>query len=73
MSMYKRGGVYWSYFYVNGVRYQQSTGTSNRRQALMIEQKFEAEVNARRHQLPQFDPTLTFGALAARFIAQSDP
>ena len=31
MSLLKRGEIWWSYFYVGGVRHQQSTGTANRR------------------------------------------
>ncbi|HEY7616309.1 MAG TPA: tyrosine-type recombinase/integrase [Terriglobales bacterium] len=73
MSLLKRGEVWWSYFYVGGVRHQQSTGTANRRQAEQIELKFKAEINARRHRLVQIDPTLTFGALAARFVASAGP
>ena len=73
MSLYKRGSVYWSYFYVDGIRHQQSTGTANRKQALQIEQKFKGEVQARRHQLVQHDPSLTFGSLAAQFVATAYP
>lgn len=73
MSLLKRGEVWWSYFYVDGVRYQQSTGTANRRRAEQNELKFKADVNARRHNLVQVDPTLTFGALAARFVATAGP
>jgi integrase len=73
VSLLKRGEVWWSYFYVDGIRYQQSTGTANRRQAEQIELKFKADINARRHRLVQVDPTLTFGALAARFVASAGP
>ena len=73
MSLFKRGAVYWSYFYVDGVRVQQSTGTANRRQAERIEQKFKTEANARRHQLVEEDPRMTFGDLAARFLANAGP
>jgi integrase len=69
VSLFKRGKVWWSYFYVDGVRHQQSTETANRRQAETIEAKLKEEVNARRFKLVQADPHLTFGALAARFIA----
>ena len=27
MSLFKRGNVWWSYFYLDGVRHQQSMGT----------------------------------------------
>ena len=69
MSLFKRGNVWWSYFYVDGIRHQYSTGTSNRRQAETIEAKLKEEVNNRRFQLVQIDPNMTFGELAARFIA----
>jgi len=69
VSLLKRGNVWWSYFYVDGVRHQSSTGTSNRRQAENIEAKLKEEVNNRRFQLVPTDPNLTFGELAARFIA----
>ena len=69
MSLFKRGNVWWSYFFVDGVRHQQSTETSNRRQAETIEQKLKEEVTARRFGLVQADPRMKFGALAARFIA----
>lgn len=73
VTLYKRGSVYWSYFYLDGIRHQQSTGTANRRQAEQIELKLKAEVNARRHQLVEYDPTLSFGSLAAQFVATAYP
>ena len=73
MSLFKRGAVYWSYFYVDGVRVQESTGTANRRQAERVEQKLKAEANAQRHQLVEVDRRMTFGNLAARFIANAEP
>ena len=69
MSLFKRGKVWWSYFYVDGIRHQYSTETSNRRQADAIEAKLKEEVNARRYKLVSADPHMTLGALAARFIA----
>jgi len=69
VSLLKRGSVWWSYFYVDGVRHQQSTGTSNRRQAELIEAKFKEEVHTRRFQIVQADPQMTFGEVAARFVA----
>jgi integrase len=75
MTLYRRGKVYWSYFYLDGVRHQASTGTGNRREAEAIDQKLKREANLRRHQieLVEFDPDLSFGALAARFIANAGP
>jgi integrase len=73
MSLLKRGSVWWSYFYVDGVRYQQSTETANRRKAERIEVRFKEEVYAHRHQPVDFDPEMTFAALAARFVATAGP
>jgi integrase len=73
VSLMKRGSVWWAYFYIDGVRHQSSTGTGNKRQAELIEQKLKAEINSRRYQLVQFDPALTFGAVAARFLADAEP
>ena len=69
MSLWKRGGVWWNFFQLDGIRHQISTGTSNRRQADLIAQKQRQEANARRFQLVDADPNMSFGALAARFIA----
>ena len=69
MSLFKRGNVWWSYVYSDGVRHQYSTGTSNRRQAETIEAKLKEEVNNRRFQIVKSDPAMTLGELAARFVA----
>jgi integrase len=65
--------LWWAYFYIEGVRHQQSTGTGNRRQAEQIAQKLREEANANQFAVHPIDPTLTFGALAARFIANAGP
>lgn len=69
MSLYKRGDIWWAYFYRDGIRHQQSTGTSNRRQAETIEAKLKEEVNKQRFQIVEADPYVTFGELAAQFVA----
>lgn len=69
MSLFKRGKVWWAYFYADGVRHQYSTGSSNRRQAEAIETKLREEVNNQRFQIVQTDPHMTFGELADRFTA----
>lgn len=69
MSLYKRNSVWWSSIFIEGERFCQSTGTSNRRKAERIEQQFREEINDRRHRTPQINPDISFGALAARFIA----
>jgi len=73
VSLLKRGNVWWSYFYADGVRHQASTGATNKRQAEIIEQKLKEDANARRHQLVQYDPDLTVAALIARFLSDGDP
>ncbi len=73
MSLFKRGNVWWTYFYIDGVRHQQSTGATNRRQADAIEMKLKAEANARRHRIVEYDPHLTVASLAARFLGDGDP
>lgn len=75
MTLYKRGNVYWSYFYIDGIRYQASTGTGNRRQAETIDQKLKQDANLKRHQIEvvAFNPNMTFGELTARFIANAGP
>ena len=69
MSLFKRGGVWWSYLYLDGVRHQSSTGTFNRRQAEIIEAKLQEELNYRRFHIVPANPHMTFGELAARFVA----
>jgi integrase len=73
MSLWKRGNVYWSYVYVDGIRHSQSTGTGNLRQATLIEQRFREELNLKRHQIIEPRPQMSFGELAARFLAEGDP
>jgi integrase len=71
VSLWKRGNIWWTYFYIDGARHQVSTGTNNRKQAEAVEQKLKAEANARRHQLVEFDAEMTFAALAARFLSSA--
>ena len=72
MSLYKRGGVFWSYVSLDGVRYSQSTGTGNRRKAELIDQRFKEELNLKRHHVVEPAPHMTFGELAARFLAEGE-
>jgi integrase len=69
VSLLKRGNVWWVYLYRDGLRYQYSTGTTNRKRAEKIEDKLKQELNDRRFQIVEADPTMTFGELAARFIS----
>jgi len=69
VSLFKRGNVWWAYLYRDGVRHQYSTGTSSRRRAETIEAKLKEDINNQRFQIVEVDPNISFGALAARFIA----
>ncbi|MGB9236809.1 MAG: tyrosine-type recombinase/integrase [Terriglobales bacterium] len=73
MTLFRRGNVYWAYVYIDGVRHAKSTGTSNRRQAAEIDQRFKDELNLKRQGMSQLAPETTFGALAARFLAEGQP
>jgi integrase len=73
MSLYKRGSVWWSYVYVDGVRHAKSTGTSNRRIAEKIDQQYKEELALARLGMRVPVPEMTFGELAARFIAEASP
>jgi integrase len=68
VGLYKRGSVYWAYYYVDGVRHQASTGTGNRRQAEAVFQKLRQEAVARKHDIREIDPRLTVAALASQFL-----
>jgi integrase len=69
VSLFKRGDVWWTYFYKDGIRHQYSTGTANRRQAETIEDKLKADINSQRFQIAEPDRQMTFGDLAERFAA----
>lgn len=69
MGLWKRGNVWWAYFYLDGIRHQSSTGTGNRKQAELVLQKLKQDANLSRFNVAQVDPKMTFGAVVARFIA----
>lgn len=69
MSLVKRGNVWWDYVWMGGIRHAKSTGTANRRKAETIAKQFREELNDIRQRVPQRNPDVTVGALAARFIA----
>jgi integrase len=73
MTLFRRGNLFWAYVYIDGIRHAKSTGTSNRRQAEQIEQRFKDELNLRRQGMSQLAPETTFGELAARFLAEGQP
>ena len=70
MTLYRRpSGTYDVYIWMGGLRYRKPTYTKNRRQAELIEKKFRDELNLMRHGIVETDPEMTFGELAAKFIA----
>lgn len=72
MSLYKRGKTYWSSIWIDGVRQMRSLETGNRRRAELAEQAFKDELHAKRFQLPNHKPNMTFGELYARFLAEGE-
>jgi integrase len=68
LSLFKRGGVYWSYVYVQGVRHARSTQTGNRRTAEQIDQKHKEEIRLKATLCPELAPTMPFAELAAKFL-----
>ena len=73
MTLYKRGSLYWTYVFVNGVRHAKSTGTKNRRRAEQIDQSYKEELNLVRQGIAEPHPEMLFGELATRFIADGSP
>jgi integrase len=69
VTLYKRGAVYWSYVWVDGVRYARTTKTGNRRLAEQIDQKHGEELRLRNTQCPELNPDMRFAELAARFLS----
>jgi integrase len=72
MSLYRRGKVYWSAIWIDGVREMRSLETTNRRRAELLEQQFKEELHTRRFHLPDLKPQMLFGELYARFLAEGD-
>jgi integrase len=73
MSLYKRGNIWWSFVYVDGIRYPKSTGTGNRRIAEKLDAEHKEELTLARLGMRIPVPEMTFGELAARFIAEGSP
>ena len=73
MSLFKRGNVYWSYVWEDGIRHARSTGTSNRRLAEQIDQKHKEEIRLKSAQLPDLKPKMLFAELAGRFLHEGSP
>lgn len=72
MSLYKRGGVWWSYVWRDGVRHARSTGTGNRKIAEQIAQKHKEELVLKAAHLTELNPQMRFAELAARFLAEGE-
>jgi integrase len=74
VSLWKRGNIWWAIYYVDGIRRQESTGTSNKRLAREIEKKRKDEAAAAKFGVLEIlaDENLTFGDLAARFLAGAE-
>jgi integrase len=73
VTLYKRGRKYSISIWVDGIRHLKSTGTTNRREAEMIERDFREELNRRRHQIREAPPDMTFADLVARFLVDGSP
>ena len=50
MTLWRRGRVYWTYVWVDGVRHAKSTRTRNVRQARQIDQQFKEELTLAHYQ-----------------------
>jgi len=72
VSLYKRGHVWWSAVWIDGVRHMRSLETANRRQAETLESRWKDELHTQRFQLPQFRPDMPFGELYAKFLVEGD-
>lgn len=73
VSLYKRGNVYWSYVWDDGIRHARSTETSNRRLAEQIDQKHKEEIRLKSTQFPDLKPKMLFAELAGRFLNEGAP
>jgi integrase len=72
VGLFKRGSIWWANFYDHGVRFQESTGTSNRKTAEKILHKLKEQANLRRYQITETNPDITFQELSEKF-KESNP
>jgi integrase len=74
VTLWKRGNVWWSIYYVDGVRHQESTETGNKKLALKIERKLLDEAAAKKFGVTEVkvDVDMTFGDLSARFLSDGE-
>jgi integrase len=73
VALYKRGKVWWSYVYADGIRHAKSTGTGNRRIAEKLDAEHKEALTLARLGMRVPVPEMTFGELAARFLAEGSP
>ncbi len=71
MSLYKRGGTYTSYIWINNVRHARSLKTGNKQEAIRREIDFRNELDIRRHKKSNINPEMRFAELATRFLGSS--
>jgi integrase len=72
VSLYKRGKVYWSAIWIDGVRQMRSLETGNRRRAEELEQRWRDELHTQRFQLSNYKPEMPLAELWARFLAEGE-
>ena len=72
MSLFKRGDVYWSYVWQDGIRYARSTGTDKIRKAESDDRKHKEELELKKFRPKGLNPEMEFGELFARFLAGGD-
>jgi len=72
VTLFRRGGVYWSYVFRDGVRYARSTKTGNRRLAEQLDQRHKEELLLKSSQLTELNPQMKLAELAGRFLADGD-
>ena len=72
MSLYKHGGVYWSYIWQDNIRYAKSTGTDKIRKAQDFDRKHKTELELKKLRPAELNPEMTFGHLFARFLADAE-
>jgi len=72
VSLFKRGEVWWSYVWRDGVRDARSTGTRNRKIAEQIAQKHKEELALKATHLTELNPQMKFAELTARFLAEGE-
>src|SRR5579884_2154904 len=73
MTLWKRGHIYWTYVWADGVRHVKSTRTGRLREAQQIDKEFKEELMLAGCHAHRLQPELPFGELVARFLAEGTP